>query len=271
MNNQEQAFGAQGLKGDSNPVGSEGIQGPVGDQVQKKMGKKSFQKTIKSEQTETGDKKSVAKPTDFCSDHFQLRTPHFEFTRAEMLFVRKMIHRKYPVSMHGFVENVRELMADIQQQTKNKLYYEAELVYNNDGSRYRVNEALYATLTPEEQHNGNLSPAVVAIQPMSREQRTAIRNNQLTGIPNGTENVMQLFRSVIDGSSNFSTTKSASMDMSFKDLAQKLLDFFEKVKKDAVVFAFNLSVTDTPKIYLEVGHAQSQSHSVTLAFELAFE
>jgi len=272
MNNQEQAIWAQGLKGDPNPVGSEGIQGPIGEQTQKKMSKKSFQKNTKTEQTEISEKKAVIKTTDSCSDHFQLRTKHFDFTRAEMLFVRKMIHRKYPVSMHGFVEHIRELMADIQQHTKNKQYYEAELVYNNDGSRYRVSEAMYTQLTEEQQVNGILSPSVVAIEPMSREQRTAIRNNQISGIPNGVENVMNLLSSVIDGTSSFATAKSASLDMWFKDLSQKLMDFFEKVKKDAVVFAFNLSVADgNPKIYLDVGHAQSQSHSLTLAFELVFE
>lgn len=249
-------------------------QTPVVDEnkTQAKLAKKPFQKQKKTEQTESTEKKPSVKPVDFCSDHFQLHTNHFDFTRAEVLTVRKMIHRKYPVTMHGFVDNVRELMASIQQQVKSKLYYEAELVYSNDGSRYRVSEVLYSVLSDEQKSNGSSPSTLIAIQPMSRGQRTAIRSNQLTGIPNGTENIMTLLNSVIDGSSNFSSTKSTVMDVSFKDLAQKLMTFFEKVKKDAVVFAFNLSVTDgIPRIYLEVGHAQSQSHSLTLDFELAFE
>ena len=229
----------------------------------------SYKETDMSQHTEdTTKKRSIkkneVKPIDTSANNFYIDTDHFDFTHAELAFIRKNLTKRYPEKLRNLVESARTLMLVTQSSMKKKLNYLAELTFTEDRRFFNLSETLC-------NHNG----FKVSIIRTPKKFRENIRNSSGNGLNISYEMMTSALNAIKDPDHYLNDQEvvdsNGSLPMFFATIEKIVQDH----KDSLVVYACHIpNITterdrnDQQRVVIALGHTEAHSHMVEIVLPI---
>jgi hypothetical protein len=188
-----------------------------------------------------------------------ISTNEFLFTNAEVGFIKKNFHRKYPAVMGDFIDLVRELMKNVQTNCVDKMIYKALRYYPEGSVRYHISESL-SLISDDDQRSH------IALQPVETNRKASFGANSR----NSDAGVSRLIDELehVAGSPDTLIQRSLTHNglmMGF--IACQILEFVKKMRDQIVVQENYISLDNNPVLSMDISHKASRSHYLNLCFD----
>jgi hypothetical protein len=188
-----------------------------------------------------------------------ISTNEFLFTNAEVGFIKKNFHRKYPAVMGDFIDLVRELMKNVQTNSTDKMIYNAFKYYPEGSARYHISESL--SLVSDDDQRSNIS-----LQPVETNRKASFGANS----KNADTGVSKLMNELeyVTGNPDVLMQRSVTHNgLMFGFVACQVLEFIKKMKDQIVIQESYISMDNGPVISMDISHKSSRSHYLSLCFD----
>lgn len=191
-----------------------------------------------------------------------LTTREFEFTNNQVIFVRRLIQRKYPTSMSNLIDAVRGLMKLAQTKARTKMLYGA-YHYTHEGSlRYHVSESL------AEHQSESDKRFYIAIEPVPAEKKQIFHANSSRAGDADIAEVLAHLRDFQHQQMHFYQNAYTCAYVRLNDLMQEITSLLEQFQRELVVHEFEINFGEDPAFLLDLGHRATYSHHVRIQFDL---
>lgn len=192
-----------------------------------------------------------------------LTTREFEFTNNQVIFVRRLIQRKYPTSMSNLIDAARGLMKLAQTNAKTKMLYGA-YHYTHEGSlRYHVSESLV------EHEKENNKRFYIAIEPVPTDRKQIFHANSDRAVDSDVLEVLDHLREFQQQQMDFYQNAYTCAYVRLSDLLQEITKLLEQFERELVVHEFQINLGEDPAFLLDLGHRATYSHHVRIQFDLS--